>query len=280
MRNLCWYLTAAVSLVLLVAAPARVAAEGRGTGPAGAYLDDAGTPTAVAHDAVNADAQRSFERPDCVWTAVVADDTRTAVYDADGSRVFSETGRWLQLICGGVLRYVDGWPLIAERGRVDPALLAEEAARAVTISAPAIASSPPLTKALFVRVPTWLWVDPAWWRRYEATASAGRVTATVSASPARTVWSMGDGSVVACDGPGVPWSVAAGDAEPSCGHTYRRSSAQQPGGAYPVRVDVELAVTWTSNVGVGGSLGPIHRTASAAARVAEIQAVGSEGVSR
>jgi hypothetical protein len=260
------------------AVPAGADDEGFGSG-GGAFVNPSGDPTAIAHDSLAERGAVAGHR-DCVWKAVVRDDVQRPVYDAEGRRQFSETGRWLHMVCEGALVYVDGWPLVPEQGRVDVAALASQAAKSVSIDGPVMASSPSMAKALFVRVPTWLWIDGGWWRPYEATATAGRVTATVSARPTRTVWSMGDGSTVRCEGPGVPWSEEAGDAEPACGHTYRQSSAGQQGDAYSVRVDVELGVTWTSNVGVGGTLATIHRTSSATARVAEIQAVGSEGDAR
>lgn len=242
------------------------------------FVDAVGDPTAVARDSRgDLPKGRAADRPDCVWTAVVRDDAVRPVYDSAGRRQFSETGRWLQMICNEALVYVDGWPLIPERGRVNPALLAEEASRSVSIAAPVIATSPDASKALYVQVPTWLWIDASWWRPYEATASAGRVTATVSVRPRRTVWSTGDGASVACDGPGLAWrSGLAEDASP-CRHTYRRSSSGQSGEAFSLRAEVELEVSWSSNVGVSGRLPAIRRSAETAARVAEIQAVGSRG---
>jgi hypothetical protein len=268
----------AIALSMAWAAPAAADDEAFGPG-GGAYVNPGGDPTAVAKD-LAVERGSTAEDRDCIWRAVVKDDIARPVYDAAGRRQFSETGRWLQMLCNKVLVFVDGWPLVPERGRVDVQALAQQAARSVSIGGPAIATSPPVSKSLFVQVPTWLWIEDSWWRRYDASASAGRVTATVTARPTKTVWSMGDGTVVTCSGPGVPWSESAGSAEPACGHTYRRSSAGQPGSAYPIRAEVELDVTWTSNVGVGGSLGSIRRSSTASARVAEIQAVGSGEVAR
>jgi hypothetical protein len=181
------------------------------------------------------------------------------------------------MICDGRFVYVDGWPLVPEHGRVDVAALVAEASRSVSIAAPAIATSPDASKALYVQVPTWLWIDSSWWRSYEATASAGRVTATVTVRPKRTVWSTGDGDLVTCDGPGLAWREGLSEDASSCRHTYRHSSATQPGEVFSLRADVELEVSWTSNVGASGRLPAIRRSAETSARVAEIQAVGSRG---
>jgi hypothetical protein len=212
-----------------------------------------------------------------VWTAVIRDDAARPVFDSSGHRQFSQTGRWLQMICDDALVYVDGWPLVPERGRVDIAGLVAEASRSVSIASPVIATSPDASKALYVQVPTWLWISSSWWRPYAASASAGRVTATVSVRPTRTAWSTGDGGSVTCDGPGLAWREGLAEDASSCRHTYRRSSAGEPGEAFSLRAEVEMEVAWTSNVGVSGRLPVIRRSADTAARVAEIQAVGSRG---
>jgi hypothetical protein len=262
---------------LLIAASRPAAADDMAPGPGGsAFVNDEGSPTAAARDATGSlPTGKSRDEPDCVWTVVVRDDRTRPVYDKDGNRVYSETGRWLQMVCNQTLRYVDGWPLIPEEGRIDPAAVAREALRSVSIAAPVVATSPDASKALYVRVPTWLWVDASWWRSYEATASAGRVSATVAARPVRATWEMGDGATAVCAGPGTPWRQGLPESASSCQHTYVRSSAAEPDDRFVVRAEVELEVTWTSNVGASGRLSPIRRSVSFAVPVAEIQAVGA-----
>ena len=65
---------------------------------------------------------------------MVRDNAVRPVYDSVGNRQFSQTGRWLQMICDDALVYVDGWPLIPERGRVDIAGLVAEASQSVWIA--------------------------------------------------------------------------------------------------------------------------------------------------
>lgn len=264
----------AAALLALAALPASASANDF----AGAFVDDFSNPTAVARAAEpNRSTGGAADTPDCVWSIAVHDDRRIAVYDQAGNRVFSETGRWRQMVCNGTLRYVDGWPLIPEQGRIDPAAVAREALRSVSIAAPLVATSPDASRTLFVRVPTWLWVDSSWWRRYEATASAGRVSATVRAQPVRATWVMGDGATVVCAGPGTPWRSGMPESTATCQHTYLRSSAAELGAKFVVRAEVELEVTWTSNVGASGRLTPIHRAVTFEVPVAEIQALGSRG---
>jgi hypothetical protein len=75
----------------------------------------------------------------------------------------------------------------------------------------------------------------------------------------------------------LAWREGLAEDASSCRHTYRRSSAGEPGEAFSLRAEVEMEVAWTSNVGVSGRLPVIRRSADTAARVAEIQAVGSRG---
>ena len=199
------------------------------------------------------------------------------VFDADtGAKRHSETGRWLQKICEGVGPVeVDGSYLVPEGGEVDVAGLAVEAARSVVVPAPRISSSPSRDRGLVVQVPTWWWLPEQWWRTYEATASAGRVTATVTVRPLQAQWKMGDGVEKTCGGPGVPWRPGAPTNDPAaCIHTYRSSSAGEPAGRLRVGVTVTLAVAWTSNVGDSGTLDDLTRSETVSVVVGEIQAIG------
>ena len=260
----------AFTAFLLPKAPA--SAEGRGE--ADAYIrDDA--PTAVASDEVEG-AQASSPAPpppDCRWETAIRDDWTFPVFGWDGDRAFSESGRWRRMVCNGVLVYVDGWPLVPIGERVDLDELALRAERSLGVPDPVVMTSPSRDGLLFVRVPTWLWVDG--WRTLSASASAGRVTATVEARPLRTVWSTGDGGSVSCEGPGVAWRAGMAEDASSCRHVYRRSSAGMAGDAFTLTATVEFEVVWSSNVGVSGRLGSITRSASHAVQVGEIQAVES-----
>jgi hypothetical protein len=181
------------------------------------------------------------------------------------------------MICNGSIRWVDGWPFVPERERVDVRALALEALRSVQVGAPVVATNPDSGRSSFVRVPTWLWVDGSWWRSYSATATAGRVSATVTARPVRTVWSTGDGGSESCSGPGTAWRPGLSEEATSCRHTYERSSSSERAGVFRVRASVEFEVTWSSNVGSSGRLPSIRREAELAVRVEEIQTVRSGG---
>jgi hypothetical protein len=88
---------------------------------------------------------------------------------------------------------------------------------------------------------------------------------------------MGDGGRVVCDGPGVAFDPhrRADGQRTDCSYAFRRSSADQPRGAYTVRATSVWHVTWTAT-GAGqttGDLGLIRRSDATVVRVTEIQAV-------
>ena len=160
--------------------------------------------------------------------------------------------------------------------------LAQLARRSLILPPPAIASSPPPGVPQLVDLPVWLWVNPAIWAPRSATAAVPGERVTVTAAPVAVTWRMGDGSVVVCHGPGTPYTsrYRAASPSPDCGHTYRRSSAGQAGGAYHVTAAITWNITWQAAGGTGGALPPLFSTAAAAFRVAESQAVNTTGGSR
>ena len=208
---------------------------------------------------------------------IVRDDTEVPVFNADGERLFSETGRWYAEVCDGDDLLAPGGNLVPEGGLVDPLELALEARDTVPIAHPAIHTSPDGDgdRRLYTQVQTWLWVDESWWQPYTVTVRAGQVETTLTANPVRAVWDTGDGETTTCIGPGVAWRPGMADDATYCKHTYRHSSAGRPGGTYPLTVTIEFDVTWTANVGVGGTLAGVTRSATREVAVGEIQAVES-----
>ncbi len=164
----------------------------------------------------------------------------------------------------------DGQELIV----IDPHALAERAAAALDLPEPTIHMSPEDDQV--VRLASWLWVPAAQWEPRQVSASAGPVTSTVTATPTRLVWDMGNGDHVSCDGPGTPYrtSVASQGGTSGCRYTYRHSSAGQPGDAYQVTATIEWELTWTATGAAGGgSLGSIEMSTTQPVRVSEIQAL-------
>lgn len=246
----------------------------------GAYVDGSGNPTAEARDAAVAPGRpvRSGPATNCTWEVINTDDSAVAMYDTDGTRLKSETGRWLHKRCNGAETAVGGDFLVPERNRppLDPAVLARQARESVAIPEPPISTSPQADRQLYTRVRTWLWLDPAWWRSYSATADAGGVSTTVSARPVRAVWSMGDGATTTCDGAGTVWRSGLPDSATTCSYEYKNSSAGRRDNAYTMTVTVEFAVSWSSTIGSGGTLAPVTRSVSRPVQVGEIQAIETE----
>lgn len=165
---------------------------------------------------------------------------------------------------------------------VDPAVLAASARSMIVFPAPVPRSSPGVEEGTYARLPTAFWVEG--WAPVSESATAGPVTATVTARPLRQEWTVHDGlrgtsETVSCDGQGE--AVTAGsDAEPACGWTPTHSSAGQPSvtgsrgeACFATTVTVTWAVTWGSTLGPGGSLGTGTSSADTCLIVAEIQAV-------
>jgi len=173
-------------------------------------------------------------------------------------------------------------PLAAQ---TDPRELALMARQRLPFPLPDVAFSPPLENPddfLLVQLPTWIWV--ANWAEVSRTASAGGVTATVTARPVRQVWDfrprVADRDTEGgCDGPGTPYDSSKRPEEQSteCSFTFRHSSAGEPGAAYEAHLTVIYEVSWTSNVGAGGSLGTVARTSVVPVRVGEQQALNESG---
>ncbi len=150
---------------------------------------------------------------------------------------------------------------------------------------PDIAFSPPLDDPndfLLVQLETWIWATN--WAEVSRTASAGGVVATVTARPVRMTWDFTPrrserDTEGGCAGPGTPYDPSKRPEEQStaCSITFRHSSAGEPGAAYEGHLTVIYEVSWTSNLGVGGSLGTVPRTSVVPVRVGEQQALNESG---
>ena len=266
-----------VGTVALVAAsmssarPALADDEASTGSTAGAYINQQGDPTAKASQSASVPGSGGASPSDCNWVRMDAS-TNSVIYDENGQRINSPTGRWLQKVCDGSPVAVGGVFAVPEQP-TDPRRVAREARQSVSIPEPVLATSPAIDRRLYVQMPTWLWLDPSWWKAYSATASTGGVSATVVARPVRTIWSMGDGRQTVCGGPGVAWRRGLPESAATCAYTYTRSSDGQQGGTFTLGVTVEFAISWTATTGAAGTLPPITRTASRQVTVGEIQAV-------
>jgi hypothetical protein len=157
-----------------------------------------------------------------------------------------------------------GWtsvPVGAPQPVVSARALAEQARDEFTLPDPKPGSSP--AGGTLVNLPTYLYVSRENWHPMTAKASVTGTEVTVTATPVRVDWSMGErgGTAVTCAGPGAPYAGEAGT--PSCGYQYRQSSSKQLGSARPgfrVTATTTWEIRWTC-AGVcdapGGTLGPL-----------------------
>jgi len=158
----------------------------------------------------------------------------------------------------------------------DPEALAEQARNQLRLAGPTIAMSPVADQ--LVRLPTWLWLDPAGWNQVAATAAAGGVSVTAVARPVEVVWSLGDGGTVTCTGPGTPFPAGADpkSASPDCGYTYTHRSLDEPGGTFAVTATVRWDVTWTG-AGQTGAFPGLTTVSATQARVIDVPALTTGG---
>ena len=206
-----------------------------------------------------------------------------AAYVPGGTAVRQESpgrrpsGSWYVYRCSGGAGLHDGLyrpPVFLPDGPNGPPAspspwqAARQAYSQLRLPTPAIAASPPGPK--LVRLPTWLWLDRGW-EPVSATASVPGVSVTATARPDSVVWSMGDGGMRRCDGPGTPYSPQRDprSASPDCGYTYRTASGS---GGYPVTATIHWRVSW-SGAGQSGSFGGLRSSTSTTFEVAEVGAV-------
>lgn len=169
---------------------------------------------------------------------------------------------------------------------IDPAVLADVARSRLSFPGPVVSTSPPAEEGTYAQLPTFFFVEN--WSPVSTSATAGPVTATVTATPVSQTWEIHDtfGGVtetVSCEGPGAAFDPARPvDAQlpPVCGWTPSHSSAGQRahGGTrgeacFPTTVTLAWDVDWGSNIGAGGALGDGTSTTELCLVVAELQAV-------
>ena len=141
---------------------------------------------------------------------------------------------------------------------------------------PALAVNPPPEVGGVVNLGMWLAVanaDPI-----SVRAGDDAIWARTSAELTSTVWDMGNGDIVRCDGPGV--ALEQGDPgwdefeQGPCGYTYTEQPPDEP---YRVTVTATWSVTWTTSAGTSGSADPIVLSTAFDYTTIEIQTIGIAG---
>lgn len=215
----------------------------------------------------------------CTQTKSVFGDYATDLQLASGAPPGAGPGGWVYRRCtDGSLdtAWVPSRPIVPAAEAIEQ--LARQATNRLPLPLPEPTFEPRRTSsagpATLVAIPTWFYLDG--WAPVTQRTRAGGVWAEVTATPVSATWWPGDGSpAVRCAGPGRAWTASRGPAP--CRYTYRRSSAGQPGNAYPARVTVAWQVSWRGSGGQAGSLPLMERHSTFPVAVAERQTVVTVG---
>ena len=163
----------------------------------------------------------------------------------------------------------------------DPVALAQQAISALNIPTPAVSFGPDPAK-IAANYWTYLWVSNA--APKTATAAAGPVSVTATATLTSVMYSMGEpvsasdlstpSAPLTCTGAGVDLGpsvdITATPPAGSCAYMFHvRSTAGRTNGAgsWPVTATATWTVVWTSNIGVGGTVVPPARASTTQVRV-------------
>ncbi len=192
-----------------------------------------------------------------LWRTWCPDSLYIELHNPDGS---SKQGA-PRLI--GTYYVPDGTPPGQDPG-IDPLALAKQATGELTIPTPEPHFGPDADEVA-VKIPVWLWID------YDGpivkTASAGTLTATVTATLNSTTWQMGEPvdvqhphsqfpQPVTCEGAGTQYGPGMDRMHPPCGYTYIWKSL--PGrtngtGTWTVTVTAHWTIRWNVSSGEAGS---------------------------
>ena len=158
---------------------------------------------------------------------------------------------------------------------VDGATLAKAAWKAVEIPAPSVEMNPRMDGDVqtLVGVENWVWASADTPQSVTATASAGPVSATVTATSSGLTLSAPD-SKVSCQGFGTPWQPGMPEGGSSCTVTFTRSS-EHLGGSTSVKVGVSYSASYTASDGAQGSLPSVLTSGSVSLKVGEAQSLNS-----
>lgn len=194
-----------------------------------------------------------------------------------------EAGSWLRKVCMSPAEAAKGLAPDSTVGEIvwspaaapTAAALAQVAYKQLKPPRPVLVISPPTERPQLVGMPVWLSVPAESWIPVTATASAGSASVTATATPVSVTWSMGDGNLVTCHGPGTPYPSDASAhpplSSPTCGYTYLRPSDDAPGQTFPVTATTEWHVVWSGSGHASGSLPDLHTAAGTQVKVCEVQ---------
>ena len=269
MRACHWGLPLLTLAAVLAATPAHAADEA-----SAGVVDD----VVVVRARESVPGERGGSDSSCTYEVVIEDDRAFGVYEVDGVRQFSDTGRWLRKKCDGEVVDIGGLFVFPEGGGFETPDVLAQAVEALDPIAPTWDASPDgIAVAMVTQMPVSLWIEPGYWNGnfvVRAESPSGRVWAEAQAVPTTTTWNTGDGGSVSCAGPGSgPESLDPG----SCSHTYEHSTAGTAGVAVTATVTFAVVGT-TSDDLTPRVVGQLSRTSlPVLVTVGEIQAIETNG---
>ena len=158
---------------------------------------------------------------------------------------FDPTGEymWYDVICWRDGRGEIETQIIVEiTAPISPEAMRDIAAARLVPPSPDPETSPPLAEQTFVRVSTWLWLDPAAWSPIEVSETRGLTTVTVRATPTHARWVMGDGGGTTCAGPGVVWTSGLSEDATDCSYDVRAQLLWRAGWSFRSVGDGDVGV--------------------------------------
>jgi hypothetical protein len=232
------------------------------------------------------------DAPVCHWLPVPASTVRSSTI-VDATSQVGDGANYFRLLDGGIGRTLPngrtekGAKRYCDNGSVsDLTWLAvttlQDLINGATISAsrkipvPQLAVNPAPEHGGIVNFGMWLALGNP--QPISVQAGIGNVWARTTAEITSTMWEMGNGDTVHCDGPGTPltpddpgWNDTA---QGPCGYTYTEKPPPEP---YHVTVTATWTVTWTTSTGTTGTANPITRSTTFDYDVGEIQTIGVSG---
>lgn len=147
-----------------------------------------------------------------------------------------------------------------------PQVLAAEAAAALHLDLPAIATAPPRTGLHLVGLDIWFWATGD--RTHTATASIPGLSATVTARATNLDLRFDDGRSLRCADLGTPYTPGhVGSDRSTCTHAFETRDRHR------VTATVTWDLDWHASDGSGGALRPVARTSTFVLDVSDGQAV-------
>ncbi|MDU0349694.1 hypothetical protein RWX45_12755, partial [Actinomyces sp. MRS3W] len=131
------------------------------------------------------------------------------------------------------------------------------------------------SRATIVGMDTWIWATGDTPSQATVTATAGPVTATITATANGLNLDPTDGEAD-CTGFGIPWNEQNDRTGTDCVIVFNRSSAHLEDSVTPVDISVAYTASYTATDGATGNLGTHTTQTTTNIPVAEIQTLNTK----